>query len=175
MFQIQIHCEKLEKAYQSKSDAWSSLQTKFQQASDTLNKYEKRVDQQRRQQGHSPYNADGTMAFLGGFQQESHLRQPVEILRELQRYALNEMLKLRQNRVEALLLELVEALNFDLLIGRHPEGSKENFHLRQNVWAAQNALSSLNSRIGIPITKGDIIRKLVSLLPIIMFLFTYSL
>ena len=137
--------------------------SKHQQAADNLSKIERKADQQRRQQGHTPYNADGSMSFLGGFNQESHLRQPLEIIRDLQRYALNDMLKLRQNRVEAYLLELVEALNFDLLIGRHPEGSQEHFHLRQNVWATQNVLSALNNRLGVPITKGDIIRRLVSI------------
>ena len=62
-------------------------------------------------------------------------------------------------------MELVEALNYDLLVGRHAEGSREHFHLRQNIWAAQNCLSQLNNRVGIPITKADVIRKLVSLLP----------
>ena len=159
---IEAHSESLEKTFQAKSDVWTGLQTKFQHASDALQKYEKRADQQRRQQGQTPYNADGTMAFLGGFAQESHLRQPVEILRDLQRYALNDMLKLRQVRVETYLLELVEALNYDLLIGRFAEGSQELVHLRQNLWAAQSCLSSLNNRIGVPITKADIIRKLVS-------------
>ena len=159
---IEIYSEKLEKAYQGKSDIWSSQMSKHQQAAENLNKFERRADQQRRQQGQTPYNADGSMSFLGGFTQESHLRQPLEIIRDLQRYALNDMLKLRQGRVEAYLLELVEALNFDLLIGRHPEGSKEHFHLRQNVWATQNVLSALNNRIGIPITKADVVRKLVS-------------
>ena len=159
---IEIHSEKLEKAFQGKSDVWSSLQSKHQQAAENLSKYERRSDQLRRQQGQSPYNADGSMSFLGGFTQESHLRQPLEIIRDLQRYALNDMLKLRQGRVEAYLLELVEALNFDLLVGRHPEGSKEHFHLRQNVWATQSVLSALNNRLGIPITKADVIRRLVS-------------
>ena len=160
---IEIYCEKLEKAYQSKSDIWSGHRSKHQQAAEDLNKIERRADQQKRQQGHSPYNADGSMSFLGGFTQESHLRQPVEIIRDLQRYALNEMLKLRQNRVEAYLSELVEALNFDLLIGRYPEGSTEHFHLRQNAWATQNVLSSLShNKFGVPITKADIIRRLVS-------------
>ena len=163
---IEAHSEALEKAFQAKSDIWTGLQSKFQQASDALSKYEKRADQQRRQQGQTPYNADGTMSFLGGFGQESHLRQPLEILRDLQRYALNDMLKLRQVRVETYLLELVEALNYDLLIGRFKEGSKELVHLRQNVWAAQSCLSSLNNRIGIPISKADIIRKLVSSSPL---------
>ena len=159
---IESYRAKLEAAYQSKSDAWSSAHSKFQTASDQLARYEKKADQQRRQQGHSPYNADGSMSFLGGFERESHLRQPIEIVRDLGKYILSEMLKMRQSRVEALLLELTEALNYDLLTGRYPEGSKELCHLRRNAWAAQNALSSLNNRIGVPLSKADIVRKLVS-------------
>ena len=159
---IEAHSEKLEKAYQSKSDAWLSINSKYQQSADNLSKYERKCDQSRRQQGHTPYNADGSMSFLGGFGQESHLRQPADIIRDLQRYALNEMLKLRQSRVESLLVELAEALNYDLLIGRYAEGSREQFYLRQNVWAVQSCLTSLSNRVGVPITKADVIRKLVS-------------
>ena len=80
----------------------------------------------------------------------------------MQRYCLQDMLKLRQQKVEHLLHELVESLNHDVLTGRYAETSRENQHLRQNLWASQNVLSSLQRRIGAAMSKADIIRKVVS-------------
>ena len=159
---IEEHQSQLEKTFYSKADHWSSCQSKWQSADDNLKRLNARVDKQRRQQGQSCFNADGSLAFLGGFTGESHLRQPVEIVRDLQRYALQEMLKLRQSRVETLLHELIESMNHDVLTGKYDEKTKEGQHLRQNLWAAQNVLSTLQRRIGAPSSKADIIRRLVS-------------
>ena len=159
---IEEHQNALEKEFHTKADHWSSCQSKWQHADDNLKRYESRVDKQRRQQGQSCFNADGSLAFLGGFQGESHLQQPVEIVRDLQRYCLQDMLKLRQQRVEGLLHELIESMNHDVLTGRYEEKTKEHQHLRQNLWATQNVLAALQRRIGVPLSKADIIRKVVS-------------
>ena len=163
---IEEHQNALEKAFHAKADHWSSCQSKWQTADDSLKRYESRVDKQRRQQGQSCYNADGSLAFLGGFQGESHLRQPVEIVRDLQRYCLQEMLKLRQQRVETLLHELVESMNHDVLVGKFEEKSQEHQHLRSNLWATQNVLASLQRRIGVAQSKADIVRRVVCFLRI---------
>ena len=159
---IEEHQSALEKDFHSKADHWSACRTKWQHADDELKRYESRVDKQRRLQGQSCFNADGSLSFLGGFQGESHLRQPAEIIRDLQRYCLREMLKLRQHRIEALLHELIESLNHDVLVGRWEEKTKEHQHLRQNLWASQNVLSSIQRTIGVAQSKADIIRKVVS-------------
>ena len=72
------------------------------------------------------------------------------------------MLRLRQNRVEALLSEFIDSMQNDILVGRFAENSKEGFQLRQNLWAAQNINGQLNRRHGIILTKADIVRKMVS-------------
>lgn len=159
---IEEHQSVLEKEFHSKADHWSSCQSKWQHADDNLKRYQSRVDKQRRQQGQSCFNADGTLAFLGGYSGESHLRQSVEIIRDLQRYCLQEMLKLRQSRVESLLHELIESLNHDVLVGKFEEKTREHQHLRQNLWASQNVLSQIQRRIGVAHSKADIIRKVVS-------------
>ena len=127
-----------------------------------MKKREAQTAKQQRQQGQSCFNEDGSLAFLGGYQGESHLRQSAEILRDLQRYCLQEMLKLRQHRIESLLHELVETMNNDLLIGRYEEKSAEQGHLKRNLWAAQNVLASFNRRLGVSLSKADIVRKVVS-------------
>ena len=159
---IEEHQSALEKEFHAKADHWSSCQSKWQHADDNLKRMESRADKRRRQQGQSCFNDDGTLAFLGGYSGESHLRQPVEIIRDLQRYCLQEMLKLRQQRVENLLHELIESLNHDVLIGKFEEKTRESQHLRQNLWASQNVLSQIQRRIGIAHSKADIIRKIVS-------------
>ena len=68
-----------------------------QSASESLRKYEQRSNEHKRKIGQSCYNQDGSLAFLGGFSGESHLRTQPEILRELSRYCNNEMLRLRQD------------------------------------------------------------------------------
>ena len=156
------HQNALEKEFYAKADHWSACQSKWQTADDNLRRYDARVDKQRRQQGESCLNADGSLSFLGGFSGESHLRQPVEIVRDLQRYCLQEMLKLRQQRVEGLLHELIESMNHDVLVGKFEEKTKEHQHLRQNLWASQNVLASLQKRLGVAHSKADIIRKVVS-------------
>ena len=155
------HQSALEKDFHAKADHWSACQSKWQHADDNLKRYESKVDKQRRQQGQSCFNADGSLAFLGGFAGESHLRQPLEVIRDLQRYCLQDMLKLRQHRVESLLHELIESMNHDVLIGKFPEKTTEHQHLRQNLWAAQNVLSAIQRRIGAAHSKADIIRKVV--------------
>ena len=159
---IEEHQSTLEKDFHAKADHWSSCQSKWQHADDNLKRMDARADKRRRQQGQSCFNDDGTLAFLGGYPGESHLRQAVEIIRDLQRYCLQEMLKLRQQRVETLLHELIESLNHDVLIGKFEEKTRENQHLRQNLWASQNVLSQIQRRMGVAHSKADIIRKIVS-------------
>ena len=158
---IEEHQSALEKEFYAKADHQSSCQSKWQHADDNVKRYESKVDKQRRQQGQSCFNADGSLAFLGGFSGESHLRQPLEIIRDLQRYCLQEMLKLRQGRVEGYLHELIESMNHDILTGKFEDKTKEHQHLRQNLWATQNVLSSIQRRIGAAHSKADIIRKVV--------------
>ena len=71
-------------------------------------------------------------------------------------------------------------MNHDLLIGRYDEKSKEQNHLRRNLWAAQTVQGSLNRRQGVSLSKADIIRKVVSHFLYLfnsynLFLLTYTL
>ena len=159
---VNSYREHLEKIYLAKSDLWQTASEKCQAAQDKLTKYENKIEKQRRAQGLTCFNSDGTLSFLSGYANESHLREPLEIIKELLRYAENEMLRLRQTRVESLLVEFITSLNHDLLIGRFPDGSREYFQLKQNLWAGQNVQLSLNQRHGLNLSKADIIRKLVS-------------
>ena len=158
---VDTHRKALEKEYLGKSDLWTSAYTKSQSAQDQKTRYETKVDKQKRALGQTCFNQDGTLSFLSGFGNQSHLRQPLEIIRELLRYVETEMLKLRQNRVESLLIEFVESLNHDLLVGRHTVGSREYFELRQNLWAAQSVQASLTRRQGLVLSKADLTRKMV--------------
>ena len=161
--QVEAHRVHLEKEYQAKSDLWQSALSRHQSAQDQTTKYEQKVDKQQRAQGQNCFNSDGTLNFLSGYAGESHLRQPLEIIKELLRYIEQEMLRLRQNRVEALLSEFIDSMQNDILVGRFSENSKEGFQLRQNLWAAQNINGHLNRRHGILLSKADIVRKMVSL------------
>ena len=165
--QVEAHRSELEKTYLAKSDTWQGAHSKLQAAQDQQNKYDQRVNNQKRAQGINSFNSDGSMSFLSGFSSESHLRQPIEVIRELLRYIESDMLKLRQSRIEGLLTEFIESMNHDILIGKYIEGSSEIFQLRQNLWAAQSVSVSLNRRHGLLNNKAELVRKMVS--------WTYSL
>ena len=167
---VDAHRKHLEATFNSKSDTFQSAHARFQSAQDQTQKYEQKVDKQKRAQGENPFNPDGSLSFLTGYSNESHLREPLEIVKELMRYVENDMLRLRQNRIETLLTEFITSMNHDILVGKYPEGSREIFQLRQNVWAAQNINLALNRRNGIVYTKADLVRKMVSLLYFRIFL-----
>lgn len=140
--------------------------SKHQASSDQLAKMESKADKQRRAQGQTCYNQDGSLSFLTGYGNESHLRQPLEIIKELQRYIETDMLRLRQNKVETLLVEFIGSLNHDMLVGKYAAGTREFFQLKQNLWAAQNAHLQLTRRqSGLYHSKADVVRKMVSLKP----------
>ena len=164
---IEAYKEQLEKDFLAKSETWSAAHNKWQSHEDSVRKRDQQAAKQLRQQGQTCFNEDGSLSFLGGFQGESHLRQPLEVIRDLQRYCLQNMLKLRQHQIETLLSEFIDSMNHDLLIGRYDEKSKEQCHLRRNLWAAQTVQGSLNRRQGVSLSKADIIRKIVSSLPLI--------
>ena len=134
-----------------------------QTAADNLTKYEQKTESHRRKTGQNCYNQDGSLAFLAGFDGESHLRSQPEILRELSRYCLNDMLRLRQSRVENLLREVLDTANNEILTGRYTANSSEDTQLRQNTWSIQTALNNITRRMGISPTKAHIVRCVVSL------------
>ena len=160
--QIDQHRQSLEKDYQQKSDLWNAAMTKHQTAADSLRKAEQRSNDHKRKTGQTCYNPDGSLAFLGGFSGESHLRTQPEILRELSRYCLNDMLRLRQNKIESLLHEVIETAENELLVGRYELNSPEYQHLRQNVWSIRTALGQISRRNGVPPSKAFIVRTIVS-------------
>ena len=146
----------------AKSESWSSALAKYQAAEAELKKYEQKVDATKRLTGQSNYNPDGSMAFLSGFQGESHLRQQSDIIRELQRYVLSEMLKLRQNKIESLLQEIVDVCNHELLVGVHRDEPQKNDNMRRNLWSIQSILGQLRRHAGACLSKSDVVRKIVS-------------
>ena len=152
----------MEKDYQTKSDSWSSALTKFQAAEEGLKKYELKADAHKRLTGQSNYNPDGSMAFLSGFVGESHLRPQSDIIRELQRYCLMDMLKLRQFRIENLLQEFCDTCNHELLTGVHQDDPVKSDNLRRNLWSIQNIIGHLRRNTAAPLSKTDVIRKVVS-------------
>ena len=163
---MDAHRAHLEKDYHTKSDTWQSALARHQSAQDQTTKYEQKVDKQQRAQGQNCFNTDGSLSFLSGYSGESHLRAPLEIIKELLRYVEHDMLRLRQNRIENLLAEFIQSLNNDILVGRFTENSKEGVQARQNLWAAQSINLFLNRRHGVVLSKADIVRKMVSLLPL---------
>ena len=159
---VNSYREHLEKDYLAKSDLWQAAMAKCQTAQEQLSKYESKVEKQRRAQGQTCFNSDGTLSFLSGYSNESHLREGLEIIKELLRYVEQEMLRLRQNKIETLLVEFITSLNHDILIGKHGDGTPESFQLKQNLWASQNVQLSLNQRHGLSLTKAELVRRLVS-------------
>ena len=144
---VEAHRAYLEKEYQTKSDLWQGALARHQSAQDQTNKYEQKVDKQQRAQGQNCFNSDGSLNFLSGYSGESHLRSPLEIIKELLRYIESDMLRLRQGRVETLLFEFIDSMNNDVLCGRYPENSKESFQLKQNLSITVfRSTSSLKSR-----------------------------
>ena len=164
---INAYRDHLEKTAKAKSKLWQTAMSEHQSASDQMAKNESKADKQKRAQGQTCFNSDGTLSFLSGYGNESHLREPLEVVKELQRYIETDMLKLRQNKVEALLVEFIGSMNHDMLTGKFPDGTRELFQLRQNLWAAQNAHLALTRRLnGITLSKAEIVRKMVSSYPI---------
>lgn len=160
--QIESHRAHLEKEYLAKSEIWSSALTKFQHAEEGLKKMDQKADAHKRLTGQSNYNPDGSMSFLSGFQGESHLRQQSEIIRDLQRYVLMDMLKLRQFRIENLLQEFIDTCNHELLTGTHRDDPQKTDNLRRNLWSIQNILGQLRRNQAAPLSKTDVVRKVVS-------------
>ena len=136
--------------------------TKFQVAEESLRKYEQKADAHKRLTGQSNYNPDGSMSFLSGFQGESHLRPQSEIIRELQRHCLIDMLKLRQFRIESLLQEFCDTCNHELLTGVTGDDPQKADNLRRNLWSIQSIISQLRRNAAAPLSKSDVIRKVVS-------------
>ena len=147
-----------------KSKLWNSAMAEHQSASDSLRKYEQRSSEHKRKTGQTCYNPDGSLAFLGGFSGESHLRTQPEILRELFRYCNNDMLRLRQDKIEGLLHEVIETAENELLVGKYELETPEYNHLRQNIWSLRNALNQICRRMGVPPSKAFMIRCAVSFL-----------
>ena len=159
--QIEAHKKHLDSEYQRLSKIWNSSTTEHRTASDALDKYEQAANVHRRKTGQTCYNGDGSLAFLAGFAGESHLRSIPEILRELGRYCQNDMLRLRQSRVENLLHEVLDTANNEILIGKFEINSPEYTQLRQNTWCIQNAITQITRRNGIPPSKAHMVRCLV--------------
>ena len=160
---VDAYRDHLEKSMKTLSDKWQNSMSKHQTASDQLLKFETKTDQQRRAQGQTCFNRDGTLSFLSGYGNESHLREPLEVIKELQRYIETDMLRLRQNRVETLLTEFIGSMNHEVLVGKHAANSREAFQLKQNLWAAQNAHLALTKRhTGIILSKAEVVKKMVS-------------
>lgn len=160
---INAYRDHLDKTAKAKSKLWQSAMAEHQSSSDQLAKQESKADKQKRAQGQTCFNSDGTLSFLSGYGSESHLRDPLEVIKELQRYIETDMLRLRQNKVEALLTEFISSMNHDMLVGKYADGTRELFQLRQNLWAAQNAHLALTKRLnGIILSKADVVRKMVS-------------
>ena len=159
--QIESHQAHLEKDYLAKSESWSAALTKFQAAEESLKRYEQKADAHKRLIGQSNYNPDGSMAFLSGFQGESHLRPQCDVIRDLQRYCLMDMLKLRQFRIESLLQEFCDGCNHELLTGVPGDDPQRTDNLRRNLWSIQNILGQLRRNAAAPLSKSDVIRKVV--------------
>ena len=64
---VNSYREHLEKDYLAKSDLWQAAMAKCQTAQEQLSKYESKVEKQRRAQGQTCFNSDGTLSFLSGY------------------------------------------------------------------------------------------------------------
>ena len=155
--QIDAHRAALEKDFATKSDAFSSAQSKYQSAADQVRKYQDRLDSASRKLGGSSFNADGSLNYFVGYSDVSHLRSPLEITRDLHRYLCSDMLRLKQGRLELLLQELNDAFDHEVDTRRDANDSA----LRTNMSASRSVLNLLR-RVGGPnLTKNEIVRKAV--------------
>ena len=148
----------MEKTFSTKSDAFSSAQTKYQSASDQVRKYQDRLENASRKLGGSSFNADGSLNYFVGYNDVSHLRSPLEIVRDLHKYLSTDMLRLRQGRIEYLLQELNDAFDYEVASGN----DIDNPALRTNMSASRSVLNLLRRVGGVQLTKSEIIRKAVS-------------
>ena len=156
--QIDAHRAALEKDFSTKSDAFSSAQSKYQSAADQVRKYQDRLDSASRKLGGSSFNADGSLNFFVGYSDVSHHRTPLEITRDLHRYLASDMLRLKQGRLELLLQELNDA--FDHEAATRKDATNDSA-LRTNMSASRNVLNLLRRVGGPSLTKAEIIRKAV--------------
>ena len=157
----------MEKTFSTKSDAFSSAQTKYQSASDQVRKYQDRLENASRKLGGSSFNADGSLNYFVGYNDVSHLRSPLEIVRDLHKYLSTDMLRLRQGRIEYLLQELNDAFDYEVASGN----DIDNPALRTNMSASRSVLNLLRRVGGVQLTKSEIIRKAVSpFFPSLLFL-----
>ena len=156
--QVEAHKNFLETEFNSRTKAWTSAENDYQAVNDQVLKTQTKLDTINRKMGGSSFNNDGTLGYLCGYENQSHLRPASDIIRELHRMLVSDMMQLRQNRVEILLQELNDTYDYDMLA--NPPGS--NSHLVTNVSASRAALRLLTRRGGIPLSKSDIIRHVVS-------------
>ena len=155
---IEAHRAALDKDYNTKNTAWNTALSSYQSSSEQVSKVQARIDNASRKMGGSSYNADGSLSYFVGYESESHHRSPRDICRDLHRYICTDMLKLRQNRVETILQELSDSFDFEVASGR---GQQEP-GLVTNMSATKSVLNLLVRRGGLTLTKGEIIRQLVS-------------
>ena len=124
---------------------------------DQVRKYQERLDNASRKLGGSSFNADGSLNYFVGYSDVSHLRSPLEIVRDLHKYMSIDMLKLRQGRLELLLQELNDSFDHEVASGN----DVNNPALRTNMSASRSVLNLLR-RVGGPnLTKAEIIHKAV--------------
>ena len=154
---IDAHRAALEKDYNTKSDTFSGAQSKYQSVADQVRKYQDRLDAASRKLGGNSFNADGSLNYFVGYSDVSHLRSPLEIVRDLHKTLTTEMLRLRQSRLELLLQELNDAFDHEVDSGN----DVNNPALRTNMAASRSVLNLLR-RVGGPnLTKSEIVRKAV--------------
>ena len=147
----------MEKTYNEKSEAFSTAQTRYINASDQVKKNQDRVEAASRRLGGSSFNSDGSLNYFVGYGDVSHLRSVTEIVRDLHRYLGSDMLKLRQNRLEIILQELNDAFDFEVSSGHDGEDSA----LRTNMAASRSVFNLLRRCGGPNLTKSEIVRKAV--------------
>ena len=156
--QVEAHKNFLESEFQVRTKVWTSAENDYQAVNDQVRKTQNKLDTANRKMGGSSFNTDGTLGFLCGYENQSHLRPAADIIRELHRMLVSDMMQLRQNRVELLLQELNDTYDYDML----SQPATSNSHLVTNISASRAALRLLTRRGGIPLSKGDIIRQVVS-------------
>ena len=155
--QVEAHKNFLETEFTARTKAWTTAENDYQAVNDQVRKTQNKLDTANRKMGGSSFNTDGTLGYLCGYENQSHLRPAADIIRELHRMLTADMMQLRQNRVEILLQELNDTYDFDML--STPTGS--NSHLVTNISASRTALRLLTRRGGIPLSKTDIVRQVV--------------
>ena len=143
---IEAHKEKLDQDFRDKTKAWTTSESEYQSVRETVRKNQSKIDSANQKMGGSSFNHDGTLGYLVGYENLSHLRPADEILRELHRYLARDLLTLRQNRVELLLQELNDSYDFDMMSRRH---NGDNRDLVTNINASRTALRILNRRGGL--------------------------